>query len=109
MGFKTIIAAQKKSSTERRQNLISEIGKLKKDLAEARTIIESNPKYGSYEKVCHLMDEIRRDALTKAQPFVASEQWPSCRRDLLYVLGDRNLGMKLKNIFCGKEDQNDGV
>lgn len=104
MGFKNIIAAQEKSSTERRKNLVLEISKLKNDLAEARAIIESNPRYGSYEKVCHLMDEIRRDALTKAQSFVTSEQWPSCRRDLLYVLGDRNLGMKLKNIFCGKED-----
>jgi len=109
MGFGTIIAAQEKSSIERRQNLVLEISKLKKDLAEAKAIIESNPKYGSYEKVCHLMDEIRRDALSKTQPFVANEQWPTCRRDLLYVLGDRNLGMKLKNIFCGKEDQNDGA
>lgn len=109
MGFKAIISAHEKSSIERRQNLVLQINKLKKDLAEARAIIQSNPKHGSYEKVCHLMDEIRRDALSKAQPFVPSEQWPSCRRDLLYVLGDRNLGMKLKNIFCGKEDENDGV
>ncbi|MBL7672068.1 MAG: hypothetical protein JNM39_16390 [Bdellovibrionaceae bacterium] len=99
MGFKTINEMQQKTSAERMKALLKENELLQTQLAKANSVIESNPQFGSFEKTSKLLSELRREVLSKVQSHVSVERWDDCRRDILFVLGNRFGEKKLNEIF----------
>ncbi len=99
MGFKTINEMQQKTSSERMKSLLKENALLQSQLAKANSLIESNPHFSSFEKASKLLSELRREVLSKVQNHVSTERWEDCRRDILFVLGNRFGEKKLGEIF----------
>lgn len=107
MGFRWLTKLRTNTLAEEMKALHKQNDFLQQELVRVNAIIASNPQVSSFEKASQLLSELRREILSRVQKYVLNEQWDDCRRDILYVMGNRFGEKRLQEIYKTKSVESD--
>jgi geranylgeranyl pyrophosphate synthase len=106
VAFKSLTDALDKKASDRMRKRIDELTNENERLEQCEAVIKASPSHASYRDTRDLLNELRKHTLDRVRRFVPDDQWDTCRKEILFVMGDRYAERRLKEIFgCGEEPE----